>query len=162
MIKYRKFTFTCPACSRTLDDTSLIFRRQIEKDTYVEYFACFEDGRAFDVEGEELDTLVSKEYFKCSECGEEFTWNILFHTGAVVLREEVKPELKRDSTHPENMPDFDLEPGKMYLMPVRLKHKECRFDGGRGAEFFVFENPMGMTSTISDRYLKTLKQIDNQ
>lgn len=160
MTKYRKFTFKCPTCGQSSEDGYLIFSRKTLTDIYVDHFVCFEDGNAFAVEGEELDNFPYKEYFRCPECREEFSWSILFNTGAVVLGEEVKPELKQDSLHPENMPDFPLEPGKTYLMPVKLKSKECRFDGGRGTEFFVFENPMGMTTTISDHYLKQLKPYD--
>ena len=162
MTKYRQFTFTCPACGRTLDDTSLIFRERIEKDVYVDYFACFEDGKAFGVEGETLDTQVSEEYFICAECGENISWNILFNTNSVKLGDYADPLNEEDTYHPENMPDFPLEVGKTYLMPMTLKSMERRFDGGRGTEFYTFETPMGTRASISDHYLKMLKQTDNQ
>lgn len=40
--------------------------------------------------------------------------------------------------HPENLPNFPLEVGKTYFVPLKLIGKERRFDGGRGTEYYEF------------------------
>lgn len=45
--------------------------------------------------------------------------------------------------HKENLPDFDLEVGKTYLVPMKLLGKDRCFDGGRGTEYYEFHYTTG-------------------
>ena len=45
--------------------------------------------------------------------------------------------------HKDNLPDFDLEVGKTYLVPMKLLGKDRRFDGGRGTEYYEFHYETG-------------------
>ena len=45
--------------------------------------------------------------------------------------------------HKENLPDFELEVGKTYLVPMKLLEKDRRFDGGRGTEYYEFHYTTG-------------------
>lgn len=45
--------------------------------------------------------------------------------------------------HKENLPDFDLEVGKTYLVPMKLLEKDRRFEGGRGTEYYEFHYTTG-------------------
>lgn len=45
--------------------------------------------------------------------------------------------------HKKNLPDFDLEVGKTYLVPMKLLEKDRRFDGGRGTEYYEFHYTTG-------------------
>ncbi len=160
MSKYRKYHFKCPNCGHESDGEQgyLTFYRDTRREQLVEHFLCFDDGRAFDVEGEYLDNDILKERFQCAECAEKFSWNVLFNSGAVTLLEEDDPNALPDVMHPENMPDFELKPGTWCMMPVELYQVERRFDGGRGTEFYTFRTEMGTTVTISDHYIKFLKE----
>lgn len=40
--------------------------------------------------------------------------------------------------HTENLPVFPLVEGEIYFIPMTLIKKECKFDGGRGTEFYHF------------------------
>jgi hypothetical protein len=66
----------------------------------------------------EIDKLVS-----CDDYDEEFEFG--------------------EPLHKENLPDFDLEVGKTYLVPMKLLEKERRFDGGRGTEYYEFHYTTG-------------------
>ena len=44
--------------------------------------------------------------------------------------------------HSERLPQFPLEVGKTYLVPLKLIRKERRFDGGRGTEYYDFNYHM--------------------
>ena len=46
--------------------------------------------------------------------------------------------------HKDNLPDFDLEVGKTYLVPMKLLDKDRRFDGGRLSEFYEFHYTTGV------------------
>lgn len=46
--------------------------------------------------------------------------------------------------HKENLPDFDLEVGKTYLVPMKLLEKDRRFDGGRLSEYYEFHYTTGV------------------
>lgn len=160
MSKYRKFHFKCPNCHHTAtgEECGLEFRRDTRATQLVEHFICFSDGRAFDVEGENLDNDVLRERFFCPECGEEFSWHLIFNSGAITLLDEDDPNELTDVIHRENMPDFELKKGTWCMLPVELQSVERRFDGGRGTEFYTFKTEMGTTVTISDHYLKSLKK----
>lgn len=43
----------------------------------------------------------------------------------------------------DNLPDFELEVGKTYLVPMKLLEKDRRFDGGRGTEYYEFHYTSG-------------------
>ena len=45
--------------------------------------------------------------------------------------------------HKENLPDFDLEVGETYLVPMKLLEKDRRFEGGRGTEYYKFHYTTG-------------------
>lgn len=45
--------------------------------------------------------------------------------------------------HKKNLPDFELEVGKTYLVPMKLLEKDRRFDGGRGTEYYEFHYTTG-------------------
>ena len=45
--------------------------------------------------------------------------------------------------HKDNLPDFDLEVGKTYLVPMKLLEKDRRFDGGRLSEYYEFHYTSG-------------------
>lgn len=44
----------------------------------------------------------------------------------------------------DNLPDFELEVGKTYLVPMKLLRKDRRFDGGRGTEYYEFHYTTGV------------------
>lgn len=46
--------------------------------------------------------------------------------------------------HKDNLPDFDLEAGKTYLVPMKLLGKDRCFDGGRGTEYYEFHYTTGV------------------
>ena len=46
--------------------------------------------------------------------------------------------------HKDNLPDFELEVGKTYLVPMKLLEKDRRFDGGRLSEFYEFHYTTGV------------------
>lgn len=45
--------------------------------------------------------------------------------------------------HKDNLPDFDLEVGKTYLVPMKLLGKDRCFDGGRLSEYYEFHYTTG-------------------
>lgn len=45
--------------------------------------------------------------------------------------------------HKDNLPDFELEVGKTYLVPMKLLGKDRCFDGGRGTEHYEFHYTTG-------------------
>lgn len=49
-----------------------------------------------------------------------------------------------EPNHKENLPDFDLEVGKTYLVPMKLLEKDRRFDGGRLSEYYEFHYTTGV------------------
>lgn len=44
----------------------------------------------------------------------------------------------------DNLPDFELEVGKTYLVPMKLLGKDRRFDGGRLTEYYEFHYTTGV------------------
>jgi hypothetical protein len=46
--------------------------------------------------------------------------------------------------HKDNLPDFELEVGKTYLVPMKLLEKDRRFDGGRLSEYYEFHYTTGV------------------
>ena len=65
--------------------------------------------------------------------------------------------------HKENLPDFPLEEGNTYYVPLKLVGKERRFDGGRGTEFYIFGLDRNRQCiTFADYNLpKNLKNLDS-
>ncbi len=49
-----------------------------------------------------------------------------------------------ETIHKDNLPDFDLEVGKTYLVPMKLLEKDRRFDGGRETEYYEFHYTTGV------------------
>lgn len=48
-----------------------------------------------------------------------------------------------EPSHKDNLPDFELEVGKTYLVPMKLLGKDRCFDGGRGTEYYEFHYTTG-------------------
>jgi hypothetical protein len=46
--------------------------------------------------------------------------------------------------HKDNLPGFELEVGKTYLVPMKLLEKDRRFDGGRLSEYYEFHYTTGV------------------
>jgi hypothetical protein len=63
--------------------------------------------------------------------------------------------------HKNNLPVFDLEEGKTYLVSLKFLKKERRFDGGRGTEFYTFGIDDCRKITFNDYNLPRILK-DNQ
>ena len=66
-----------------------------------------------------------------------------------------------EATHTENLPDFPLNEGCTYLVPLKLLSKERRFDGGRGTEYYTFGIDNWRRITFADYNLPNLKEIND-
>lgn len=69
--------------------------------------------------------------------------------------------------HKDNLPDFDLEVGKIYLVPMKLLEKDRRFDGGRGTEYYEFHYTTGNYGyrpfSIPDYHMsKNIQKFENK
>lgn len=63
--------------------------------------------------------------------------------------------------HKENLPEFELKEGEIYLVPLKLLKKERRFDGGRGTEFYFFGDceRLGRYVSFSDYMLPKIEKV---
>jgi hypothetical protein len=129
---------------------SVIFKKDTESNIFKNYY--------------DIDTIndvkTNGRYKKYSKDIEKI-WNILMNIDneqrqsleGKKIREEIDKLVNcndydkefefGEPNHKENLPDFDLEVGKTYLVPMKLLEKERCFDSGRGTEYYKFHYTTG-------------------